>query len=58
VTSQHYERGLNQVYEQPESEFLDITQYKEEQLKENLEENYFPVVIIVTIGMQKILLHY
>ncbi len=45
-----YERGLSQVYEQPSSDYLDLSLFKEEELVFNGEENYFPVVIVLSTG--------
>jgi len=47
-TPVHYERGLGQVFEQPPSEYLDTSVFKEEELQMNQELGFFPVVIVIT----------
>jgi hypothetical protein len=45
-----FERGLGQVYEQPGRDWLDASIFKEDETTHNLEQSYFPVVIVLQVG--------
>jgi len=45
--SQKFERGLGQSYMQTPTEYLDTSQFKEEELTYNAEQNCYPVVVVL-----------
>jgi len=46
-TSKSFERGLKQSYEQPSTEYFDASLFKSEELVYSVENNYYPVVIVL-----------